>query len=278
MKWYKRQGATIRAAIIGGLFAILAAVLVGVFELLTPNPPVIVYLPPTAISTSMPTPTIEVDQTLNPIQITLTPIITITPTSINSRVLYEADFSLWSDEAQECAEFEFVSTEKARHVRLNCLHTDGSSTLSIGFLDFDLRLTAQKVSGSNRAWYGIVLTSERDDKHINHRFMISGLGTYTYEVATFNNEGEQIDLEIVVPSEISPAIIPKEGTNFIQIIRKRAVIEFRVNDQTLLVMETSVGGNEEIKIGPGVITQNQDEGGDDFVDIAFKELILYEVP
>ena len=280
LKWYKKQGVTIRGALIGALVggacAIFAAILVGVIELV----PIIIDFSPTGTIAPTQNPTAVITPSLTP---TLTPSltptqVTITPTNTNLRILYEADFSLWGDESVECAEFEFVPEENERHWRIKCLHTDGTSILSIGFLDFDLRVAARKVQGSNRAWYGIVLSSERETKIINHRFFISGLGTYTYEVATFNKDGNQIDLDIIAPAEISPAIITKDATNLIQIIRKRSVVEFRVNNQTLLIIETSISGNEEIRIGPSVITPNENRGGDDFIDIAFKNLIIYEVP
>jgi hypothetical protein len=55
LRWYKKQGITIRAAIIGGAFAIVAAVIASISELLRPNPPIIVYFPtaPTVQSVSL---------------------------------------------------------------------------------------------------------------------------------------------------------------------------------------------------------------------------------
>jgi len=53
-KWYKKQGVTIRAAVIGGGFAILAAILAGAIELFKPNPPILIQILPTEISNSEP--------------------------------------------------------------------------------------------------------------------------------------------------------------------------------------------------------------------------------
>jgi hypothetical protein len=54
LSWYKKQGVTIRGAIIGGAFAFAAAVLLGVFELLKPNPPVVIILPTPVTPTQTP--------------------------------------------------------------------------------------------------------------------------------------------------------------------------------------------------------------------------------
>jgi hypothetical protein len=60
LNWYKKQRVTIRGAIIGGAFALAASVIVGAFELLKPNPTVVIYLPTSSAVelTSNPTPTI----------------------------------------------------------------------------------------------------------------------------------------------------------------------------------------------------------------------------
>lgn len=77
-KWYKKQGVTIRAAIIGGAFAIFAAILTGAIELMRPNPPIVIQLVPTENSIS--TLTITRDPSIIQTAI-ISPTITPTPDS-----------------------------------------------------------------------------------------------------------------------------------------------------------------------------------------------------
>ncbi len=197
-------------------------------------------------------------------------------TSDTARVLYEADFSFWRNESYKCVEYEYVPSENARHTRVRCLHAAGTSTPSTKLLDFDLHITAQKVSGSDRAWYGAVLHSSEGGKETEHRFFISGIGNYTYEIAEYNQAGEQTSLSIVIPHAYSPAIRTKDGLNSIQLKRRRGAIEFRVNGETVFIKETSLPATGEVTAGLAVITQNEDYGGDDFVDVAFKLFKAYE--
>lgn len=202
--------------------------------------------------------------------------VTSTPSSLIEKLLYDADFSLWSDETHECVEYEYIASEQARHTRVKCLRSEGTSFPRTKFLDFDLHVTAQKVSGSNRAWYGVVVQEETDDGRRDHRFFVSGIGNYTYEIAKYDAKGNDVGLDIIIPAEHSPAIKTKDDTNTIRVIRRNNVIEFRVNDQTVFIRETSIGGTQAVNIGMTIITQTENKGGDDFIDVAFKTFTVYE--
>jgi len=74
INWYKKQGVTIRAAIIGGGFAILAGIIGGFFELVKPDPTIIVQVPVASEMTLIKTSEITSDDRLIELTDTLTPI------------------------------------------------------------------------------------------------------------------------------------------------------------------------------------------------------------
>lgn len=199
------------------------------------------------------------------------------PVDNTRRKLYEADLSMWSSEDFETVEYKYDKEDKARHIIVKKLKSSGSSTPSTKFLDFDLNITAEKIAGSNRAWYGVLIRSHQEDRRIDHRFLISGIGNFTYEIGGFEkDEDEQGDLTIISGAESSPHINQKNQTNHLRLIRRRTVVEFRVNDHHLLTKEVSLLPTEEVELGTIVITPKENKGGDEFVDIAYHDFVVWE--
>jgi hypothetical protein len=225
---------------------------------------------------------IDLHQETVPAVLLLTPtnkpaIKTSMDTDNTRRKLYEADLSLWSSENFETVEYKYDKENNARHIIVKKLRSSGSSTPSTKFLDFDLNTNTEKISGNNRAWYGILIRSHQNDRRIDHRFLISGIGNFTYEIGGFEeDEDEQGDLTIISGAESSPHINQKNQTNHIRLIRRRTVVEFRVNDHHLLTKEISLLPTEEVELGMIVISPKEDKGSDIFVDIAYHDFVVWE--
>ncbi len=114
------------------------------------------------------------------------------------QILLDADFSLFSPSSAGCRAHYYDADEDEWHIQVNCLGKQAITFANQEFLDFDLEVVTRKVAGSDRAWYGITLaTGLKTPYERNYRFLISGLGTYTYEIATFNGGDRQAELEII---------------------------------------------------------------------------------
>ena len=151
------------------------------------------------------------------------------------------------------------------------------SDLKLPLIDFDFEVVARKVSGSNRSWYGVYIVQGRGMSEVKyHDFFVSGLGTYTYEVKTMDaEESAQINLNIVIGSQLGISVKPGNSINKIRLIRRGSIIEFWVNQERLLELEASLNQREEVRVGIAVHSE-RNLPDNSHIEVAFKEWVFFE--
>jgi hypothetical protein len=193
-------------------------------------------------------------------------------------ILYLGEFKFWRSRVSPCVDYQYVPTEDSYHVRVKCLSRIGSEwPSSVSFPDFSATITATKISGTNLAWYGFILRSQHDQTRYDHRFLISGHGTTTYEVAAIDANEHQTGLNIVVPAQDSKAVRRGDGENLICLVRHGKQVEFWVNDTLQFSTTTSLDKDEQVQIATAVLTQaSQEEGA--YIEVAFKNFLVLKPP
>lgn len=193
------------------------------------------------------------------------------------KLLQAANFDHYRPETYDCVKY-YLDIRDEWHLQVTCPAKQASSYIRLdeNIADFELETKVRKVEGSDRAWYGIYLSTNRTgEQHEDHRFLISGMGTYTYEIATFGGD-TQVDLDFVIPSTTSRAVNPRNDLNELRIRRKGKTVWFWVNDE-LLVTADSLPENQQLEIAMAAITPSRDpRPEDDYVDVEFISLYLFE--
>lgn len=193
-------------------------------------------------------------------------------------ILYDADFSVFSPESNECNSYEYDPATDEWVLELRCPGRQAGTFVNQSFSDFHLEIVARKEKGFDRGWYGIVVATGRGtENEVRHRFFVSGMGTYTYEIATFDGGDSQAGLEIVTEAELSSNINRGNDDNELSIIRNGRVIEFWVNGERLLDRVTTIDEDAEVQIGMVIIAGSQyaDEWEEE-MRVAYRSLIVYE--
>lgn len=224
---------------------------------------------PTTTSTHTPMPT----STSAP---TLTPTATSTPTP---PVLFIADFSVFNSEENECNAYGYRPKTEERIIKLTCPGRQAITYVNQDFRFFDARITAHKEQGLERTWYGLVLRANAgEENEQNFRFFISGIGTYTYEIATLENGTRQTNLEIIIPGELTPHVNSGNEANELRLLRRGVIVEFWVNGVRLLERELPLPEFQEVEVGFGALAGSQyaDQWEEDFV-ISFSNMTVYDV-
>ena len=150
------------------------------------------------------------------------------------------------------------------------------SDLRLPLGNFDFSVIARKLSGSNKSWYGVYIVQGRGTDEVRwHDFLLSGLGTYTYEIKTMDaNETTQKSLEIVLRSQLAFSIKRGNSANRIRLTRRESIIEFWVNGERLLSHDISLGRREEVQVGVMVHTE-KDLSPNSHIDVAFKDWLFF---
>jgi hypothetical protein len=198
---------------------------------------------------------------------------------MDKEILYRADFNLFTPESYDCVNYTYDNSLDEWQIEVNCARTQANSFIPQVFPDFELEIVTKKLSGNNHAWYGIVIAAGyKTDHEVHHRFMISGLGTYTYEIATYSPDGkEQIKLDIKDPFTNSPYINRENDQNNIKMIRRGSIIEFWVNDNFVLARDIGIGQFEPVNLAPSVIMPKEIQGNEEeYISVGFSDFVVFE--
>jgi hypothetical protein len=146
-------------------------------------------------------------------------------------------------------------------IAARCRGAVARTILDAPLTDFDARVRARKVDGDDEAWYGLVAAVTEGTKRVHHRFLVSGLATYAYEVAEYDaNESAQTNLEVVQPAAPAALVQPGNGDNMLRLVRRGGQIEFWVNEQRVLREASAMTEDEAVDLGLVVTVQNGGSG------------------
>ncbi len=90
--------------------------------------------------------------------------------------------------------------------------------------DFRIELTLHKISGGDKAGYGIIFGSRGS---AGYRFLITGGGSYAFNVS------DGASLDTAIPFTHSPAILQGDATNVLELAKEGKNVMLRVNGRDL---------------------------------------------
>jgi hypothetical protein len=203
----------------------------------------------------------------------LTSLLTQSPRAI----IYRVPLSSLSTQTKDSFQKYYDESRGEYRIRVTDPLKRPGSDLKLPLGDFDFEVIARKVSGSNRSWYGVYVVQGRGSDSVKyHDFFVSGLGTYTYEIKSMEaDESAHKDLEIIQSSRLAFSVKAGDSSNRIRLVRRLSIMEFWVNEERLLELQTSLARLEEVQIGIAVHAERHLPPGD-HIDIAFSDWVFFK--
>jgi hypothetical protein len=168
-------------------------------------------------------------------------------------ILYRAPLAQWGPESDDCGGAQPTSSG-AYELVVKCNGVMKSHLAPNEFRDFDLTMPMEKISGSDKPWYGVVIVDRNQDGgSTQHRFLVSGNGNYTSDILDVTADAHPSGpLRVIVPFVNSPAITTANAQNELRVVRKGATAEMWVNTKRLFTVPISVAADKPVRVGPAI--------------------------
>lgn len=209
-----------------------------------------------------------------------------TASQTTDKVLFRANFAEWPvmDGDGECGDQRYYDESDGYHILVNCGAREYGNRVNPLFDDFDYRVTATKVDGSNFVHYGINASDISKYLQRKYSFFINGRGGYLLMKYTLDTEYpedlKQIQPEILTQSILSSVVRRDNSSNDLGMVRVGDSFQISLNGEIVYEDELDTSGHQ-MSLGisaliPQVIDIFTGQSLEQTADIAFRDLVVRE--